>query len=126
MSERSLYGLYNAITLGVTGTSMAPFVRLSEEDRWALAFFVSGLGMPAERLAKAEAAWRSGAGSGARAAFPDLASLPSVTETSQASVAVTTPVRYGAIVGPCPVSVHIVSIQGTASDLTVTLWVDYD
>ncbi|HTP63457.1 MAG TPA: cytochrome c/FTR1 family iron permease [Burkholderiales bacterium] len=72
MSERSLYGLYNAITLGVTGTSMAPFAQLGEEDRWALAFFVGGLGMPAERLAKGAAAWRSGA---AAAAFPDLASL---------------------------------------------------
>jgi len=72
MSERSLYGLYNAITLGVTGTSMAPFAQLSEEDRWALAFFVSGLGTSTESLAKAEAAWRSGA---TGAAFPDLASL---------------------------------------------------
>jgi len=72
MSERSLYGLYNAIALGVSGTSMAPFAQFGEEDRWALAFFVGSLGTGAERLAKAEAAWRTGA---AVAAFPDLASL---------------------------------------------------
>lgn len=41
--ERSVYGLYNTITLGVEGTAMAGFAQLSDADRWALAFYVSGL-----------------------------------------------------------------------------------
>lgn len=40
---RSLYGLYNTITLGVEGTAMPPFAHLSNEQRWALAFYVGGL-----------------------------------------------------------------------------------
>lgn len=41
--ERSLFALYNTITLGVDGTSMAPFNQLSDSERWALAFYVGGL-----------------------------------------------------------------------------------
>ena len=40
--QRSLYGLYNTITLGVNGTGMASFAALPEEDRWSLAFHVGG------------------------------------------------------------------------------------
>jgi high-affinity iron transporter len=43
MSRRSAYALYNTITLGVAGTSMVPFANLPEDDRWALAFYVSAL-----------------------------------------------------------------------------------
>ena len=32
MAQRSAYGLYNTITLGVAGTAMAPFGQLSEDD----------------------------------------------------------------------------------------------
>ncbi|MCC1496143.1 cytochrome c/FTR1 family iron permease [Alcanivorax sp. 1008] len=39
---RSLYALYNTITLGVAGTAMQGFVDLPDEDRWALAFYVGG------------------------------------------------------------------------------------
>lgn len=41
--QRSLYGLYNTITLGVEGTAMRSFAELSEQDRWAVAFYVGGL-----------------------------------------------------------------------------------
>ena len=50
MAQRSAYGLYNTITLGVEGTSMAPFRTLSEEERWALAFYVSAIGIPPARI----------------------------------------------------------------------------
>ena len=40
-SARSVYGLYNTISLGMEGTSMAPFTQLSADDRWKLAFYVS-------------------------------------------------------------------------------------
>lgn len=63
--RRSLYGLYNTITLGVAGTGMAGFSALSEDDRWALAFYVgamAGGGETAEILATGEAAWEEKGG----------------------------------------------------------------
>ncbi len=47
-AKRSIYGLYNTITLGVEGTAMAPFTKFSDDARWSLAFYVGSLGMPAE------------------------------------------------------------------------------
>lgn len=72
MSQRSVYGLYNTTTLGVDGTSMASFRQLPEQDRWALAFFVANLGIPAERVKEGERLWKSGA---ARSVFSDLAPI---------------------------------------------------
>jgi len=57
MAQRSAYGLYNTITLGVEGTSMAAFRQLSEEDRWALAFYVSVIGIPQERIQSGKRLW---------------------------------------------------------------------
>lgn len=42
-SQRSLYGLYNTITLGVADTSMRPYMEMTNNDRWALAFFTGSL-----------------------------------------------------------------------------------
>ena len=39
--ERSVWGLYSAITQGVEGTAMPSFAKLSEEQRWALAYHVA-------------------------------------------------------------------------------------
>jgi high-affinity iron transporter len=72
MAERSVYGLYNAISLGTSRTAMAPFMKLGDDDRWALAFHVANLGTSPERLQNGERAWRNAE---ARAAFPDLAAL---------------------------------------------------
>jgi high-affinity iron transporter len=69
MAQRSAYGLYNTITLGVEGTSMASFKQLDEQDRWALAFHVANLGIPAARLREGERLWQAGQ---ARALFSDL------------------------------------------------------
>ncbi len=55
--QRSLYGLYNTITLGVTGTGMASFSHLPDEDRWALAFHVGALFADEATLAAGAAAW---------------------------------------------------------------------
>jgi high-affinity iron transporter len=42
--QRSLYALYNAISLGVQGTAMQGYAAaLNDNDRWALAFHVSNL-----------------------------------------------------------------------------------
>ena len=40
-AERSVYGLYNTIGLGVAGTSMPAFTQLNADQRWQLAFYVS-------------------------------------------------------------------------------------
>jgi high-affinity iron transporter len=69
MSQRSVYGLYNTITLGVAGTGMAPFAQLSEGERWALAFLAAGLGIDEASRTKGEQLWRAGRG---HDAFPDL------------------------------------------------------
>src|SRR5688500_16167185 len=55
--QRSLYGLYNTITLGVAGTGMASFSHLPDEDRWALAFHVGSLFADEATLAAGGAAW---------------------------------------------------------------------
>ncbi len=59
-AQRSAYGRYNTITLGVGGTGMAGYGQLPEDDRWALAYHVSRLGFTAEDLARGEAEWKSG------------------------------------------------------------------
>jgi high-affinity iron transporter len=45
---RSLYGLYNTITLGVEGTAMTSYGHLSADERWALAFYVGSLHLDAD------------------------------------------------------------------------------
>lgn len=69
MQQRSLYGLYNTITLGVNGTPMRAFGELSEADRWALAFFAATLRAQPAEIERGRANWEAGQG---RAAFPGL------------------------------------------------------
>jgi len=76
MTQRSVHGLYNTITLGVDGTGMASWTQLSDEDRWALAFYVSRLSFTPEQLARGEAAWESGAYA---ATFPDLRNVATLS-----------------------------------------------
>ncbi|MFT3885908.1 MAG: FTR1 family protein [Flavobacteriales bacterium] len=78
MDVRSLYGLYNTISLGVGGTSMRGFKELSDADRWALAFTVAGLRAEPEQLARGERLWKQGVG---RETFTDIHAL--VTATTQ-------------------------------------------
>jgi len=56
--QRSLFGLYNTITLGVAGTPMPARPDLSDMDRWALAFYVGGMYADAATLQAGEAAQR--------------------------------------------------------------------
>ena len=44
--QRSLYGLYSTLSLGVAGTAMPAFQTLSEHERWSLAFHVGSLAAP--------------------------------------------------------------------------------
>lgn len=72
MAQRSIYGLYNSITLGVAGTPMRPFGKLPESDRWALAFFVGGLRATPDAVQQGQKLWDQGKTKGV---FPDLKAL---------------------------------------------------
>jgi high-affinity iron transporter len=85
MDQRSVYGLYSTITLGVQGTGMSGFQALGEDERWALAFYVSNFTSPEADVQRGAELWQSGIG---RSWFPDLASL--VTQTASS-----TRVTYG-------------------------------
>jgi high-affinity iron transporter len=65
MRVRSLYGLYNTVTLGVTGTGMRAYKDLSDAERWMLTFYLATLRQPPELLKQGEAAWQQGAGKAA-------------------------------------------------------------
>lgn len=41
MAQRSVYSLYNTVSLGVNGTGMGAYSQLSDDDRWSLALFVA-------------------------------------------------------------------------------------
>lgn len=62
MDKRSVYGLYNTVTLGVAGTAMRGFTELSEADRWALAFLASGVGAEPAQVTLGESLWSKGTG----------------------------------------------------------------
>ncbi len=72
MRVRSLYGLYNTVTLGVGGTGMRGYKELSDDQRWMLTFHLATLRQTPESLARAEAAWKQGAGRNAFTALKDL------------------------------------------------------
>lgn len=71
--QRSVFGLYNVITLGVAGTGMPSFKQLSEAERWALAFHVSQLANSADEKSQGARLWREQAA--VTRAIPDLAGL---------------------------------------------------
>ena len=81
MPQRSLYGLYNTITLGVRGTPMRAFGELSEADRWALAFFAAGLRADSSMVHKGEELWRQGLG---KAEFSTLRAFVTTAPSQQA------------------------------------------
>ena len=57
-SRRSIFGLYQVISLGLDGTAMTSWESLSSVDRWALAFYVGSLSYPASLATEGEKAWR--------------------------------------------------------------------
>lgn len=81
MDQRSIYGLYNSITLGVGKTRMTAYSQLSDEDRWALAFLVSNFRTSAEQIEQGRKFWENRDFQGP---IPDLSALTTNTgnETS--------------------------------------------
>lgn len=75
--QRSVFGLYNVITLGVNGTAMPSYAQLPEDERWALAFYVSQLPYTDAQRKAGEALWKA-AGPTARA-IPNLRALTNAT-----------------------------------------------
>ena len=80
MRQRSLYGLYNTISLGVQGTPMRAFRELSEGDRWTLAFFAAGLRTAPEAVASGKSLWQQGEG---KSTFPSLRAFVTTAPVQQ-------------------------------------------
>lgn len=57
--ERTLYGLFNSITQGVSGTGMPSFSQLTERDRWSLAFYVGQMAVQANEVEAGSALWKT-------------------------------------------------------------------
>ena len=83
-AQRTPLALYEAISRGVPGTAMMAFPQLSEDQRWALAFYVGGLAMSDADRTDGERLWKANAT--ARAALPSLEAL---AHTSQIQLAQT-------------------------------------
>lgn len=80
--ERSLFSLHQIITQGVKGTSMPAFAQLSEDERWALAFFSSNLPYSDANREAGKKLWE--ANSALHASVPSLSIL---SQTSEAALA---------------------------------------
>lgn len=80
--ERSLMALYQIVSQGVEGTSMASFGALPEADRWALAFHIGTLSNDDTMRSRGQQIWTNEAS--ARSRFPDLEAVTTLTEASAA------------------------------------------
>lgn len=80
--QRSVYGLYSTITLGVKGTAMPSFNQLREDERWALAFYVSDFFASSDERARGKALWQAGE---YRALFPNVGQLTQATPAATAA-----------------------------------------
>lgn len=78
--QRNIYSLYSTISLGVAGTKMRAFAELNEEERWALAFYVSNFLATSEDRMRGEQLWQSGKGR------EMIASLAALTQTTPESI----------------------------------------
>lgn len=78
---RSIYDLYNTITLGVPETPMASYANLSDDQRWALAMLISQYSVTDEQMDKGRILWQQGV---LRKHFREL---PNLTGTSYAMAA---------------------------------------
>ena len=75
-SARSVFGLFNTITLGVDGTAMPAFSDLSAEERWKLAFYVSQFAATDAQRELGARAWERGEG---RSLFGSLPAVVTMT-----------------------------------------------
>jgi len=80
--SRSLMALYQVVSQGVAGTSMASFTALPDEERWALAFYIGSLSHDDAMRSRGEQLWNKDATVKAR--FPDIAAVTTLTEAAAA------------------------------------------
>ena len=85
MGQRNVYGLYNTITLGVSGTAMESHPELTDDQRWSLAFYLSNLRISDEYIERGRKSWEDRS---YRGPAPNLTSLTSLTSNEIS-------VRYG-------------------------------
>jgi high-affinity iron transporter len=83
--SRSLMALYQVVSQGVAGTSMASFAALPEADRWDLAFFIGSLSFDNAARARGEKLWKDDPA--LHAQFPDLAAVTTLTQEAIAAKA---------------------------------------
>ncbi len=57
---RSIYDLYNTITLGVPETPMISFAHLSDDQRWALAMMIGQYSVSGEQQIRGKTLWQQG------------------------------------------------------------------
>jgi len=69
---RSIYDLYNTITLGVPETPMLSFAHLSDDQRWALAMMIGRYSVSEAQLTSGKNLWQQGV---LRTHFQDLSNL---------------------------------------------------
>ncbi|WP_231733234.1 FTR1 family protein [Phenylobacterium sp. CCH12-B4] len=81
--ERSLFGLYQVIGQGLDGTAMASFSHLTEDERWALAFYAGGFAFDAQAAQAGERLWT--ADPNLRARFPNLQAVTQATPAALAA-----------------------------------------
>ncbi len=81
-ASRSVMALYQVVSQGVSGTSMASFASMPEEDRWSLAFYIGTLSHDGAMRTRGEQLWKKEAAVKSR--FPDLASVTTITELAAA------------------------------------------
>lgn len=82
--SRSLMALYQVISQGVDGTSMPAFAKLSEHDRWSLAFYVGNFSIKNADIEAGKTAFTQG--KSASTILPDLDALVTATEEELAKV----------------------------------------
>lgn len=80
--ERSVFALHQTITRGVEGTAMPAFGALSDDERWALAFYVSTMAYSPEEGQAGAALWK--ADKNVQAAVPTLDALSQLSESALA------------------------------------------
>jgi high-affinity iron transporter len=76
-AQRSLFALYQIVTLGLDDTPMQGYPTLSDDERWALAFFVGQFAFSEAQVAEGEELWQTDAA--LHQAVPDLETLTSLT-----------------------------------------------
>jgi high-affinity iron transporter len=81
-AQRTVFGYYNTITLGVEGTAMAGYAQLPSEERWALAFHLTGFASDSTLVARGRELWQS---PGQPARFQSLADITTTTPAEAAA-----------------------------------------